>query len=152
MADLLSLPVAGTTVKTVKITDIKSARKRIIMALEKQHKYWLQFMETEDTSAIDFVGRETKRSLWFKKMSKTEDYMFKVLLGNLAIYANDDAREKNNSWFIDIPKLKMSDYLKESIKNINDGNWDGVIKPTLDSFLANQAKMQAGKKTTSSNK
>lgn len=152
MADLLSLPVAGTAVKTVKITDIKSARKRIVMALEKQHKYWLQYMETEDTSAIDFVGRETARSLWFKKMSKTEDYMFKVLLGNLAIYASNDAREKKNSWFIDIPKSKMTDYLKESIKNINDGSWDSVIQPTLDAFLTNQAKMKEGKKTNSSNK
>lgn len=147
MADLLSLSVAGTTVKTTKITDIASARERLTTALEEQARYWAQFDETEDTASIDFEGKKTARSLWFKKMATSNNYMFKVLLGNIAIYPNDAARKSKKSWFINIPKEKMGEYLANSIDSIRDGSWDAIIQPSLDEFLKNQQKMADGKTT-----
>lgn len=141
MADLLSFKTTGSAVKPKKIKDMKSARDRIVSALEKQMGYWKAYSVNEDYSDIRYAGKEGKRSLWFKKMDLTNDYMLKISLSNISIYASDKAREKGENWFYDIPKSEMATTMEDTKKSIEAGNWDSIIQPALDELLKNLKKM-----------
>ena len=109
-----------------KITAIAKLRTN----LEQQKSLW----NNGKGSSISKENRS--RSLWFKKMTLSDDWMLKLKIQTNTIYPSSEARRMMNPYFLDIKESDMNTKLQEIIDGIDnkdaelmkivDENWEHI--------------------------
>ena len=117
----------SASVSGAKITDMDSARKRIVAGLKGQLEIWKKDRGASlPATKPKGSNSPAKSSLWFKQKQLNSDWLLKIKLMQTNIYTSEENMKTRQPYFT-VTEDEMTEVMENLIKEIDNGEWDQDI-------------------------